>query len=209
MIDATGLRCLTAEDCLPVARLHAGAFPESSLTRLGIEATRRYYAQQMAAANDCFALGAFRDGALVGFIYAGVFHGVLNEFIRKNRLFLAGRVLLRPWLLLDPLFRDAVRLAVRKLTRKKPAFAPTPQTPPPDQPFVILSVAVEPNSQRAGVGQSLMDAAEQAAQRGGFRRMALTVHRDNSKAISFYEKNGWKITQEASSRSVEMVKEFK
>jgi ribosomal protein S18 acetylase RimI-like enzyme len=174
-----------------------------------MEATRRYYAQQMVAANNCFALGAFLDGEMVGFIYAGIFHGVLNDFIRKNRLFLAGRVIVRPWLLLDPLFRDAIRLAVRKLTQKKHAVTIAHATRPQDQPFVILSIAVDPDHQRAGVGQLLMDAAEEEALRGGFQRMSLTVNLDNAKAIRFYKNIGWAIDRNASSRSIEMIKQLK
>lgn len=200
------IRVLDINDCFSVARIHTLAFPESSLTRLGIEAVRRYYAQQMVETNDCLAMGAFQEDGMAGFIYAGIFHGVLNDFLYKNRLFLTGRVLAHPWLVFDPMFRDALRLALQKLKKRHAAVQPQKDPGVKARPFVVLSIAVDPRVQKSGIGQMLMRYAEKEALDRGFQWMSLTVNQDNCAAIRFYEKNGWQKRPGAASRNLEMIK---
>ncbi len=89
------IKILGIQDCAQVSLIHMKAFPKSSLTRLGAEAVRRYYAAQMVESNDCVAVGAFQDDIMQGFIYAGIFHGILTGFVVRQ-IVSGGRVLTHP-----------------------------------------------------------------------------------------------------------------
>jgi len=175
-----------------VAMLHQSAFPNSALTHLGQESIRRYYEWQLTGPHDCLAISAFdENGQMLGFCFGGVFRGALSGFVQKNRRFLALQVLRRPWLIFtNDIFRDRLRTGMRVAKRRS-----SPPTVTPDRakepPFGILSIAVDPAAQGQGIGQALMNYAEEYARQNGFRSMGLTVAVDNAQAIRFYEKSGW------------------
>lgn len=182
-------------DLSQVAAIHRAAFADSALTRLGTEAVRRYYEWQLCGPHEVAALAAWLAGqpdqppTLAGFCFGGVFRGATGGFVRKNRVYLAGLLARRPWLVFNPLFRDRLRLALRAL-RWTRSDAPTVQ---PDAPrsFGILAVAVLPQHQGMGIGTRLMCEAEQIARARGFGQMDLSVHPANAQAIAFYHRLGW------------------
>lgn len=177
-----------------VAQVHLRAFPDSALSKLGGEAVRRYYEWQLTGPHDAHAVGAFIDDCLSGFCFGGRFRGALIGFLRTNRVYLTLLVLRKPWLLFNPLFRERALYAVRYINRARPNReqpSNVPVTGGDRAPFGILSIAVDPQAQGKGVGQVLMDDAEQAARQSGYAEMILTVHHDNIQAIRFYEKLDW------------------
>lgn len=178
-----------------VARIHRAAFPESAISRLGIEATRRYYDWQLNGPHECQAIGAFVENELAGFCFGGTFKGALSGYLRANRLFLARKVLMRPWLLSDPLFRGRFVqgiAALRRIVRVAPAAAANgPATSRQPRSFGILSIAVDPDKQGLGVGKVLMAAAEREAKLRGKEQINLSVSVRNAAAIRFYERGGW------------------
>jgi len=199
------LKQLKQDDCISAARIHLAAFPNSSLTKLGVEAVKRYYLQQMVPTNDCIAVGAYDNGQMIGYIFAGIFHGVLTGFVNNNRWFLVTRVLFHPWLVLNPMFREAIKLALSKFKQKKSSHIKTNMKKPD---FVVLSIAVDPKVQQKGIGQLLMDYAEHEAIKRGFKRMVLTVNPLNKKAINFYEKNMWIRSSNHSGNNIELTKQL-
>jgi ribosomal protein S18 acetylase RimI-like enzyme len=192
-------RPISNDDLPAVAAIHQSAFPDSALTKLGIEAVRRYYAWQLSGPHNVFALGLETDGRLIGFCFGGVFRGALSGFVSANRAYLVRRVLTKPYLLTNPLFRERLALGLRALrgtfrvraSRTLPSPAPKTQ-----RSFGILSVAVMPNCQRMGVGAILMAEAETFARSVGFDAMHLTVHPANTQAVGFYQRLGWQRTME-------------
>jgi len=189
---ALTVRGLTRADLPHVAEIHLAAFPDSSMTSLGWEAVRRHYRWLLEGPHEQVALGAFAGDTLAGYSFGGIFHGALTGFLRANAGFLAWRVLTRPWLAANPMFRDNIGLALR-LLRPKRASAPKPTTPPM---YGILSIAVDPARHGQGVGQALMRENLAAARARGFARMVLTVAPTNTQAIRFYEHDGWQELRE-------------
>ena len=187
------IRKIRAEDLPDVAAVHMLAFPESALTRLGVEAVRRYYEWQLLGPHEVTALGAYVNAELVGFCFGGIFRGAMSGFVRKNRKFLIGRVLARPWLVTNPLFRSRLTAGARVLKgrAKPPTSAARHASPAPDH-FGILAIAVHPERQGLGVGKMLMREAENVARRYGFREMDLTVSPGNRRAVEFYESLSWR-----------------
>ena len=79
-----------------VAEIHIKAFPEGALTRLGKEAVRRYYKWQLTGPHDHHFIGAFDAGCLKAFAVGGKSRGALSGFVRQEKYFLAGKMLLNP-----------------------------------------------------------------------------------------------------------------
>ncbi|MFZ5984787.1 MAG: GNAT family N-acetyltransferase [Acidobacteriota bacterium] len=181
---------ISASDCSRVAALHRAVFPRSALTRLGLEAVRRYYLWQLEGPHDHWFRGAWKEGQLAGFCVSGISRGALGGFLARNRGFLAWRLAIRPWLWADPPVLDRVKTAGRALgILRKPDARPGVSFPVPT--WGILSIAVATQSQGSGIAKLLMDDAEQEACRRGFCHMHLSVDVHNARAIRFYEKEGW------------------
>lgn len=182
------------------AQIHCLAFPDSALTKLGTEAVRRYYHWLLSGPHDSVCLGAFNGSDMLGFCFGGIFRGALSGYVRANRLFLARRVVTRPWMLANPIFRERLELGMRVLRwnrKPKPAVSPAPSAEPRARSFGILSIAVHPERQGSGVGRLLMAESERIALARGFRQMNLSVHPTNTQAIRFYEGLGWeRVTQD-------------
>lgn len=182
---------LTPGDLGRVAEIHFAAFPRSAMSALGIPALRRYYEWQLTGPHDAAALGVREGGELAAFCFGGVFRGAVAGFLRKNRGFLVLRVLSRPWLVANPLFRERLWLGVTLPLRLRAEKAAPP--PPPRAPsFGILSIAVDPRFEGRGLGRVLMEEMESIARQRGFPAMNLTVDPENGRAVGFYERLGWR-----------------
>lgn len=181
---------LGVADLDAIAALHVAAFPQSELTFLGHEAVRRHYRWQFEGPHDLTALGAWSEGALVGFLLGGVFRGSTSGFVKRERWFLARQVLRRPSLLVRSSGRRMVAVAGRLVVRRSDSSPEQPERVPAGS-FGVLVVAVDPEAHRRGVGTSLLQAAEERARAGGFSRLHLTLHPGNVAALSFYTDLGW------------------
>jgi ribosomal protein S18 acetylase RimI-like enzyme len=189
-------RTLELADLSAVATIHMLAFRDSAVTRLGHQATRRYYEWQLIGPHDVAALGAFRGDRLAGFCFGGVFRGAMSGFLRKHRAFLAMRVLTHPWLVLNPVFRDRLALGTRLSRQRVEVGKPTstltsPKESATPKSFGNHTIAVDPRQQGLGVGKVLMSECEVIARQSGFRQMGLTVQPANHQAIRLYERLGW------------------
>ena len=187
------IKTVTEHNLSNIANIHLSAFPQSALTKLGPEAVRRYYHWQLHGPHDCHAIAAFEDKQMLGFCFGGVFRGALGGFLQKNKRFLFWRVLFRPWLLFNDIFRERLKTAFRSL-RLFPVRKQEPKSTVQKKlvkSFSILSIAVDPAIQTKGVGKALMHAAEEEALRQGYDRMHLTVHPTNTNAVQFYLRVGW------------------
>lgn len=187
---------LEAGDLRRVSEIHLAAFPNSALTMLGAEAVRRYYEWLLSGPHECLALGASVKADIRGFCFGGVFSGAMSGFLRRNRAFLFGRILSRPQLGMNPLFRERATAGVRILRRfgRQPSNTPGSSDRPvakPVSPFGILAIAVHPDSNGQGIGKALMFEAEHTARRRDFKEMQLTVEMSNHRAVSFYESLSW------------------
>jgi ribosomal protein S18 acetylase RimI-like enzyme len=203
------LRPITIEDCRNVADVHLLAFPDSALTRLGIEAVSRYYQWQLIGPHECVALGAYTEtGQMKGFIFGGSFHGSLSGFINKNRWYLIGQVLTHPWLIANPIIYEKILVSMRILMPRKKKSYPKETWESPQKKFGILAIAVDPNEQRSGVGKVLMEQVVEEAKKLNFTEMVLTVHPTNFQAVRFYEKLSWKHIETDGVWSGKMVKDL-
>ena len=202
------LREITYQDLPAVVNVHLDSFPRSALSRLGPSIVERYYRWQLEGPHKkVLAVGAFLDGRCVGYSFSGDFNGSTSGFIRRNRNYLAGMILLRPWLLFNPLFLDRLRSGLTLLTlskRKKESVTQRAESKP--RSYGILSIAVAPKFQKLGIGEVMMLDAEREAVGCNFPQMHLTVSPENEKAVRFYERLGWTRREENGNWRGSMVK---
>ena len=185
------VRDVREADLDAVAELHVQAFPTSVLGALGVDAVRRNYQWQLDGPHDLTAIVAESQGRIVGFLFGGVFRGSTIGFVKREKWFLARRVMTRPRILLGRIGWKRTALALRLLLRR-PA-RPEPERPDavPRRSFGVLSIAVDPGCQGLGVGRALMAVARERATERGFEAMHLSVHPSNQRGVSFYRGLGW------------------
>lgn len=188
------VRRIEHADLAAIARIHLLAFPNSALTSLGIEATRRYYEWQLTGPHDVVAACIVESGEITAFCFGGLFRGALGGFLRANRRYLFWRVVTRPWLLTNEIVRQRIRMAAGSLARRylpSSTNSGAANSSSRKTTFGILSIAVHPNKSGTGQGRCLVNCMEQAAQERQFAGMHLTVSPHNRGAIAFYERLGW------------------
>jgi ribosomal protein S18 acetylase RimI-like enzyme len=185
------VRDVGEDDLEAVAELHIGAFPDSVLGDLGIEAVRRNYRWQLQGPHDVAALVALDGDRAVGFLFGGIFRGSTIGFVKSERWFLLRRVARHPTVLLRGVGRRRITLAVRLLLRRSPAAQAEDPAAVPRRSFGVLAIAVDPSAQGRGIGGVLMGEARNRAVEGGFEAMHLTVHPTNTSAVAFYRSLGW------------------
>jgi ribosomal protein S18 acetylase RimI-like enzyme len=188
-----------------IARLHVDAFPDSVLGRLGVEAVRRNYDWQLTGPHDPVALLATDGDEVVGFLVGGRFRGSTIGFVKKEKWFLAGRVLRHPGVLLDAVGWSRISLALRLLARRAPLTQIEDPGAVPNRSFGVLAIGVSPTARGSGVGRVLMGEAAERARLEGYSGMHLTVHADNAGALSFYRGLGWVEAASNGRRSVLMT----
>lgn len=181
---------LHTSDVDEVAAVHCAAFPKSVLTRLSKETVCRYYSWLLQGPHEMYALGVRVEGFLTGFCFGGIAPNAMPGFLRQNKGLLARKLVRRPWLIVDPMFRNRFKRALKSLTSKGVAVTAQRQGTP-KRPFDILSIAVLPRMQGLGIGKHLMAEAQATALRNGFHVMTLVVRPDNRQAIDFYLAIGW------------------
>jgi ribosomal protein S18 acetylase RimI-like enzyme len=188
-------RPLAASDLRASAAIHVDAFPDAAISQLGLATAERYHASLLAR-PDIHALAAFSAGRLAGFCFGGTARDVEGAFLRQNLWFIARELLRQPSLLGQPFIRERIGAGLRFL-RPKFRQSSSAQTATAliahaeRSSFTILYIAVHPDVEGRGVARQLLTSAESYARARGFAQMDLSVYLDNTRAIAFYERQGW------------------
>ena len=179
------------QDLVAVAEVHSKAFSGSSLSRLGVEATRRFYEWQLRGPHAHRFIGAFEGTCLRGYAVGGRSRGALSGFVRRNWFYLSWRTFLRLQIIADSRSRQAIKAGLQGLLRSFKKVNLQRKQHDSTTSFDLLALAVDPCCQRLGVGGLLMEKMDHLALTNGYSCMKLTVRPENTKAIRFYEKLGW------------------
>ena len=185
------IRTLDESDLPIVNTVHQEAFQDSTLTQLGPDIVQKYYYWNLQNSQLYYFIGAFDKGELTGFCLSGVFRDSETQFFLDNKIALVKRLLLKPWLLFNADVRGKILEGIKKIFKKQKVRQKEIINSQPLEKIGILSIAVSSKYQRMGIGNELMKHVEKFAIEQGFSYMHLTVHKDNHKAITFYERCGW------------------
>lgn len=186
------IQTLGKEHLRQISRIHAAAFPDGIWTKLGDTVVRRFYLWHLEGPHEAAEMiGAFTGGNCAGFILTGVFNGSTTGFIKKNRGLLMQKIILRPHLAFDEVFRERFGRGFKLFRR---TFQKTPlkkAAGEKQKSYGFLSMGVLPEFRNLGIGTALMRKAEERAAERGYGTAHFTVNPANAGAIRIYEKLGW------------------
>lgn len=200
---AVSIRRAVPPDVGAVVAVHAAAFPDFFLTRLGPAFLRAYY----RAVLECDAgwlLIANRDGQTIGFV-AGFadpdrFYAGLKRRPWRFAVPLALGLLQRPWLIARIVTRVA---AVVRRGR------PSPSARPGAASCEMSSLAVHPTAQQQGIGGMLVAAFIESARGVDAACIRLTTDaRDNDAVNAFYARSGFRLVCHRAGGGVRPMNEY-
>lgn len=194
------LRELVHRDLDEVVKVHMASFHDRALSQFGAEAVKRYYALLMTSHEVSYPFCVVNsEGTIFGFCYLGDYGGALRKFLKQNKGYLFSYIMIHPGLLFKAVIREQIKLALDLLfesNKKEGKYEIAESIKSLDvqnnKQISILSIAVDPKYQRMGMGELLMDHAEVIAKDHHYDMLRLTVHPENTSAVRFYEKMGWK-----------------
>ncbi len=175
-----------------VVQLHHEAFSGYLNTLLGagyVKSFMRWFIKR----EDSVSLAAVdRNQAVVGYVIGA---GIGYDKALNRDLFwtVAVRILLKPWLLLNPLLRIAIKARLRVMAKHERAIGLEQGLPQPSMSLIAIGVAS--SRRRNGIGLQLMQAFTEQASVLQMRSLRLSVYQDGVSARRFYEKCGWKLLE--------------
>ena len=188
-------------DLLSLADCHMAAFPKSLSARLG----RSYCAKMLSwyIESDRGILFHITEGDKVLGYCGGIInripgqHGSATSMTQHTFRSLVFNLMIRPWLIFHPEIRANVPLIIKNIRLRFSGRKSKRSTTPPAQnkEFIpsmgLVVIGVSPEYQGKGYGSLLLREFEARARKEGFRKIHLSVHKDNHQAIKAYERNGW------------------
>ena len=194
------------DDLIRVAECHIKAFPESLSSRLGVNYCTKmisFYIEDYRG-----VLFHLEEGDDILGYYGGLMikipgqSGSASSMTQYTFKSLILNLLIKPWLLFHheiwnnlPLIRRNLYMRFFKHSERINA---SPGNPVKD--FIpsmgLVVIGVSPKHQSKGYGSVLLKEFESRAIEEGFKRVHLSVKKNNYQAIAAYKKNGWEIAKE-------------
>lgn len=196
--DSVSIRDLTKDDLKELAQVHLTVFPGYFLAQLGENWLQKFY-EQFTNEPDSYGLVALNKGKIIGFVVGTTDSSSLfGRFYQRNALRL-GLTILRQ-MIFDKAFRQNllgrivhIRYALFSLLNK--LFGRTSVGTMRTVSKVsarLLSIGVLPEFRGQNVSDLLVNSFCQNLHNHGIELVGLSVLSNNPRAISFYEKTGWR-----------------
>ena len=188
-------------DLVALVKCHEKAFPEALSTKLGHKFCSKMLSWYIESDRGIM-FHIEKDGEILGYV-GGItirkpgMPGSATSITQHSFKEFVWAFILRPWLFFHPenlkrfsFIRRNIKLKLRlirnnpssPLTEVKPEFIPS---------MGLVVIGVSPENQGKGYGSLLLKEFETRAQKEGFGRIHLSVHKDNHQAITAYKRNGW------------------
>lgn len=189
-----------------VAQCHISAFPDSLSSQMG-----RSYCSKMLSwyiQSDRGVLFHISiDDQILGYC-GGIMNrapgqpGSATSMTQHTFGSLILNLLIRPWLICHKEIRESIPLISRNIKMKLSLsrFSENSLIPDPNNEFIpsmgLVVIGVSHEHQGKGYGSMLLREFESRALKEGFKKIYLTVKKNNYPAITAYHKNGWQINNE-------------
>lgn len=189
------VRAMNLSDVAGVAEVHQKAFPNYFLTKLGLDVLQAFYSEFIIQSVG-FASVALEQGKPIGFVVGTISSSELyDRFYKKNFLLVARNVV--RCLITDSFIRQHFRsrlLHVQKAIMAKlmRTQKSTTKSGPSRVQARLLSIGITSEARGTGSAEKMTKHFLQQLQKASIKEVGLSVFRDNIRAISFYEKTGWK-----------------
>lgn len=211
------VRPLEVGDLTEAALLHRQVLDMEFLSRYGLGFMRLYYRAWMQSPASISLAAVDDDDCLVGSLLGAVdpaahVRGMVRNYGLRLGIRLLTHAAVHPRLAIDLIATRGVRYVrgvVRVIaTRLRPPPRPTLGEGEYRQVAEITHLLVKPNLQGMGIGRELVAAAVSMAKDAGRDEMVLVTPPDLA-ARGFYERLGWIVDREMTSRSGEAFVHFR
>jgi len=187
-----------------MAECHIKSFPGRFMTEMGYHWLCALYRFFIKHHRGISRVAIDAEGQVIGLAVGGNSH-IREEFL-SLALFRCPHLLLWKFLSSRLVRHVLLRELARKL-RQKNAVALSKNTKVPSgevRSGNLLSICVLPECEGTGVGGKLIESFQLACKAEGYERLTLSVLKQNSHAIIFYKKHGWR-QSDASGESIRFV----
>jgi ribosomal protein S18 acetylase RimI-like enzyme len=175
-----------------MAQCHIKSFPGRFMTEMGYQWLCALYLFFIKHRRGVCRVAVDADGKIAGLSVGG------DPYIRDE--FLSSALIRYPhlifWKFLSKRLVRRVLLQelVRKLHRKHaPALSRDNKAPSAGiRSGNLLSICVLPDYKGTGVGGKLIESFQLTCKDEGYERLTLSVLKQNSRAVAFYKKHGWR-----------------
>ena len=175
-----------------MAQCHAKSFPARFMTEMGCHWLCALYRFFIKHRGSICRVAVDADGKVVGLAVGGDSH-IRDEFL-NSALFRYPHLIFWKFLSKRIVRRVLFQELAGKLRRKR-AAAHSGDTKAPSagtRPGNLLSICVLPDYKGTGVAGKLIESFQLACAAEGYERLTLSVLSENSRAVAFYKKQGWR-----------------
>jgi len=191
------------ENIRDIATCHRQAFGDSLSSKLGLKHCMKMMSFYIEDERGIL-YHASDNGKIIGYC-GGLMNtkpgqpGSATSMIQFSFKSIILSILVRPWLLFQKEIRHNISLIAKNIKLKlfknlvKARHVPDNVVSEFVPSIGLVVIGVLPEQQGKGYGSLLLNEFEHFAQKEGFKKMVLSVKKDNHKAIRAYERNGWTI----------------
>lgn len=175
-----------------MAQCHAKCFPGSFMTEMGYNWLRALYRFFIGHRGSICRVAVDDDGKVVGLAVGGD-QNIREEFL-SSALFRYPHLIFWKFLSKRLVRRVLLQEFIGKLKRKSPP-ANTSNINAPRAVIRsgnLLSICVLPDCEETGVGGKLIESFQLVCKAEGYQRLTLSVLKQNNRAVTFYQKHGWR-----------------
>lgn len=175
-----------------MAQCHTKSFPGRFMTEMGYNWLCTLYRFFIKHRGSICRVAVDANGKVVGLAVGGDPH-IREEFL-SSAPFRCPHLIFRKFLSKRMVRRVLLQELARKLRRKR-AAADSGDTKAPSNVVrtgSLLSICVLPNYKGTGVAGKLIESFQLACKAEGYERLTLSVLKQNSHAVAFYQKHGWR-----------------
>ena len=175
-----------------MAQCHIKSFPGRFMTEMGYHWLCALYLFFIKHRGGICRVALDADGKVIGLAVGGD-PNIREEFI-SSALFRHPHLIFWKFLSKRLVRRVLLQELARKLRRKRYAnhsgdiIAPNKGV----RSGNLLSICILPDYEGTGAAGKLIESFQLACKAEGYKRLTLSVEKENSRAVAFYKKHGWR-----------------
>jgi ribosomal protein S18 acetylase RimI-like enzyme len=175
-----------------MAHCHIKSFPGRFMTEMGYHWLFALYRFFIKHRRGICRVAVDANGKVIGLTVGG--DPCIREEFLGSALFRYSHLIFWKFLTKRMVRRVLLQELVRKLQRKRaaPHSGKTTDSSTGIRSGNLLSICILPDYEGTGVGGKLIESFQLACKAEGYERLTLSVLKQNSHALAFYEKHGWR-----------------
>jgi len=183
------------KDISNIIQVHIDSFGKNHFSAVFSKSMLKRYFELLLSMNE-FNFVYYEDdnNTLLGYIIAGYkSHIAVNNFTKENYWYLIFTLIRNPKFITE----KVIELFNRKITKRKERKSKCR----------LYLIGVNKIYKGKGIGKTLVNHLEEELEKNGIISYGLSVRKDNTEAIKFYEKSGY-LVEYKDAKSIYYLKEF-